>query len=134
MPLLSIKPEEPPIERLPMPPPLDFPKYPFQRSSTNVNMGHVPGRGLIYSAMLHCLLLTGLFLPVFPAATTVFSPPPKQWELTMIPEDKIYLPTLGGGSEGDRPKGLPDQKEAITTPASALRKARIGFSYQGSQE
>jgi hypothetical protein len=131
MPLLSIKREDPPIVRLAPPP--DRPQYPFQLSSTNVNMGHVPGRGLIYSILLHSVILAGLFSPAFPR-TNFSNMPPKQWELTMIPKDKIYLPILGGGSEGDRPKGLPDQKQATTAPAAAIRRARIGYSYQGPQE
>ena len=59
-----------------------------------------PRRGLLFSLLVHEIAIVALMF-FFPSS----SPRPrvwreKQWDTTMIPKDVLYLPQLGGGSEG----------------------------------
>src|SRR5512146_1515857 len=99
----------------------------------SMNDHYVPFRGLAYSLIFHeIVIVVMMFLPSY------YGPRPeswteKNWEVTPIPKDVLYLPNLGGGSEGGSPKkgseeGSPGPKGS---PGSASPR---GISYAGNQE
>src|SRR5579864_8479037 len=91
--------------------------------------GYVPTRGLLYSVIGHELALFALFLLVhygFPSLR-----PQRLVAHDNSQDHVLYLPELGGGSEGEKtpgggPTAAPDQSAA---PAHASK----GFAYPGKQ-
>src|SRR6516225_408409 len=98
--------------------------------STEVSRGLLPGRGLLYSILCHEVAIVALlFWPTIHSSLDD-SAPAKQWELTMIPKDVLYLPQLGGGSEGS---GWGEAPASSDNSAPAPTSSRAGVTYPGSQ-
>lgn len=104
----------------------------FALTSVGVSQGLFPGRGLVYSLLLHLIVILAiLFHPARPAATPQ---PAKEWQVTMLPKDTIYLPALGGGSPGSggAGSGPSSSSEKAQTPSVAAQGS-AGASYPGRQ-
>jgi hypothetical protein len=91
--------------------------------------GYLPGRGLLYSTIVHEV---GLFL--FFLLFTYGLPSPRAQRLkpnSSIQDHLIYLPEVGGGTEGQKSPGggVSKPQEASAAPARASR----GFAYPGPQ-
>jgi Gram-negative bacterial TonB protein C-terminal len=91
--------------------------------------GYVPSRGLLYSTIVHEV---GLFL--FFLLFTYGLPMPRAQKLrtdSNIQDRVIYLPEVGGGTEGQKSPGggVSKPQEASAAPAHASK----GFAYPGSQ-
>jgi hypothetical protein len=90
--------------------------------------GYLPARGLLYSTIFHELALFALFLlftyglPVLQSAKLI--PPNTQDHL-------VYLPEVGGGTEGQKSPGA--GQSAPQQPSAAPAHASKGFAYPGSQ-
>jgi hypothetical protein len=126
MPLLSLNLQPPTAPETPA-------SSEFLLNSTSVSLGLLPGRGLLYSLLFHEIaILVLLFSPAI-RSSSHDSAPPKQWELTMIPKDVLYLPQLGGGSEGSGSGEAPGTgaRSADSTPAPTSSLG--GVSYPGLQ-
>src|SRR5215831_6716559 len=92
----------------------------------------LPVRGLLYSFLFHEIALLALLLCPGIRSVTRDSAPAKQWQLTMIPKDVLYLPQLGGGTEGGSSRHAPaETKSADSAPASS--PSREGLAYPGLQ-
>ncbi len=94
---------------------------------------HWPVRGLTYSFLLHYIALAAaMFLPplVYPQRPIW---PEEKWQETVIPKGVLYLPEIGGGSEG----GSPKQEKDLATPGAgnpAPAAAPEGSTFAGNQE
>ncbi len=99
----------------------------------NVSRRWLPRRGLLFSLLVHEIAIVGL----------MFIPPPsgprsrvwreKQWEITMIPKDVLYLPQLGGGTKGGsaaKTGGEASPQPKNPAPAVGAR----GVTYEGKQQ
>src|SRR5579864_5384540 len=91
--------------------------------------GYLPARGLLYSMIGHEVALFGLFL-----LFTYGLPTLRPQKLIVRPNSQdhlVYLPELGGGSEGQKtPGGGPTAApELSAAPAHASK----GFAYPGAQ-
>src|SRR2546427_37342 len=103
----------------------------FRFSFDEVKTGHRPGWPLAYSCILHELAIFAIFLLCIVANR--FHPIKETEALNLNPTDQIiYLPVLGGGSEGNgREGGLSGDVEPKSAPAAA--RASKGFTYPGPQ-
>lgn len=98
---------------------------------TGVTPRLVPGRGLVYSLLVH---LTIIFAFVFwPYGSS--SPPAAQrhWVVTMIPNNTIFLPPLGGGKAGGAAKGGSSEAPQNSRPTSIAAASKPGVTYPGAQ-
>ena len=90
--------------------------------------GYLPARGLLYSTIFHEIALFALFLLVTYGLPSLQSakliPPNTQDHL-------IYLPEVGGGTEGQKSPGA--GQSAPQQPSAAPARASKGFAYPGSQ-
>jgi hypothetical protein len=91
--------------------------------------GYLPGRGLLYSTIVHEV---GLFL--FFLLFTYGLPMPHAQKLkpeSSIQDRVVYLPEVGGGTEGQKSPGggVSKPQEASAAPARASK----GFAYPGTQ-
>jgi hypothetical protein len=108
---------------------------PFVLGSTTVHRGHLPGRGLIYSVLVHEIVFFGLlFLSVpnlFDRSRPPFRPP-ERFLMVNLREPTLYLPILGEGkpSEGREGAGLEARRKA---PSVASAPSSKGLSYPGPQ-
>src|SRR5579864_2405117 len=91
--------------------------------------GYVPARGLLYSMIGHEVALFGLFLLFTYGFPTLR--PQKMIAHPNTQDHLVYLPELGGGSEGQKtPGGGPTAApELSAAPAHASK----GFAYPGAQ-
>src|SRR3989442_5740973 len=130
MPLITLDPQiDPAVPASPEPQ-----IAPVQLTFTEVGHGYRPGRGLLYSGIAHEIAVFSIFFLSF-SYRYVHHPRPA--ELTQVidlsnPKQVIYLPTLGGGSEGNGqagggPEGSP--KGSSAAPAHSSK----GLSYTGPQ-
>ena len=96
----------------------------------NLGRGLLPGRGLLYSFLAHELIvITLLFWPAYLASNR---PHPQRLEQPIDLNEVIYLPKLGGGSEGNGYSGggsVIQRRGSAVTPTRASK----GFSYPGPQ-
>lgn len=93
----------------------------------NMGRGLLPGRGLVCSFLTHAWVVAVLlFWPIDSYRNLQAMPAIEQ-----TTSEVIYLPNLGGGSEGHghRGDGSRTQSKASDTPAQAVE----GFSYPGPQ-
>lgn len=91
--------------------------------------GYLPGRGLLYSAIAHEVALFGLFLLFTYGLPTA---KPQRLIVRMNSQDHlIYLPEIGGGSEGQKSPG--GGQSAPQQPSAAPARASKGFAYPGPQ-
>jgi hypothetical protein len=91
--------------------------------------GYVPARGLIYSSIGHELALVGLFLVVTYGLPIFKSPkllPPQNSQ-----DHIIYLPEVGGGSEGQKSPASSQSVPQLDSAAPA--RASKGFAYPSKQ-
>lgn len=91
--------------------------------------GYVPARGLLYSSIGHELALLALFL-VF----TYGLPALRPQKLLVQPNSQdhlVYLPEIGGGSEGQ--KSPASSQSAPQSPSAAPARASKGFAYPAPQ-
>ncbi len=131
MSLLSLIPQTPPefLPRQPEPEPESV-----GLTFTEVGHGYRPGRGLVYSVIAHEIAFFILFFGSFSYSYIHRASPA---ELTQVidlsnPKQVIYLPLLGGGSEGDgHPGGAPGI--ARKAPSAAPASNSKGLSYPGPQ-
>ena len=91
--------------------------------------GYVPARGLLYSSIGHELALLGLFLAF------TYGIPAFKGQKLLPPQNSqdhlVYLPEVGGGSEGQR---SPSSSQSVPQPDSAApARASKGFAYPGKQ-
>ena len=91
--------------------------------------GYLPGRGLLYSAIGHELALFCLFL-LFTYGLPRMAPQ-RLVVRTSSQDHLIYLPEIGGGSEGQKSPGGGESapQESSAAPAHASK----GFAYPGPQ-
>src|SRR5215471_13994566 len=91
--------------------------------------GYLPTRGLLYSSIGHELALFALFmlftygLPMLRPEKLIVRPNPDQ--------PLVYLPEIGGGSEGEKSPG--GEKSAPQGASAAPAHASKGFAYPGAQ-
>src|SRR5713101_8279259 len=91
--------------------------------------GYLPARGLLYSTIFHELALFGLFL-LFTYGLPVLHPE----KITLRPnthDHLVYLPEVGGGTEGQKSPG--GGQSAPQQPSAAPARASKGFAYPGPQ-
>ena len=92
--------------------------------------GYLPGRGLLYSIIGHEVAMFGLFLlvtyglPSFRAQKLIVGSQSAESHL-------IYLPEVGGGTEGQKSPGGGRSKPQQASAAPA--RASKGFAYPGAQ-
>jgi hypothetical protein len=92
--------------------------------------GYLPGRGLLYSIIGHEVAMFGLFLfityalPAFRGQTLIVGSQSAQSHL-------IYLPEVGGGTEGQKSPGGGRSKPQQASAAPA--RASKGMAYPGAQ-
>ena len=91
--------------------------------------GYLPARGLLYSTIFHELALFALFL-IFTYGLPLLNPQ----KVTLRPNTQdhlIYLPEVGGGTEGQKSPGAGQSapQQASAAPAHASK----GFAYPGPQ-
>ncbi len=104
---------------------------PFRFSFEEVRAGHRPGWPLAYSFILHELAIFAIVL--LSIVANRFHRIPEAETLKLNPTDKvIYLPVLGGGSEGSGHEGGLSGEVRPKSAAPAAR-ARKGFTYPGPQ-
>ncbi|MGA7928490.1 MAG: hypothetical protein WCA20_21165, partial [Candidatus Sulfotelmatobacter sp.] len=117
------------LERWSMPEEQGAPSPPSFRE---IGYGYRTGRSFGVSVLLHQLvLLLVVFSSRYAIVHSIKSvPPPLE---TAVPVDtEIYLPTLGGGSEGAGTRG--GGSGSKTDPSSGVRaRSRRGFAYPGPQ-
>ena len=107
------------------PPPLTFP---------DVSHGYLPGRALFLSSIVHELIVVALLLLSF-AISRTHLPASRSFNDTIKLSDAkgvVYLPVLGGGSEGSgHTGGSPgvSSKESSPTPSRSSK----GMAYPGPQ-
>src|SRR5438128_12315967 len=103
----------------------------FRFSFEEIKAGHRPGWPLAYSFILHELAIVAIVLLSIVASR--FHPIKDAESLKLNPTDHvIYLPVLGGGSEGNGHEGgLSGEVKPKSAPAPA--RASKGFSYPGPQ-
>jgi len=106
-------------------PPLTFP---------DVSHGYLPGRGLFLSSIVHELIIVALLLLSFSISRTHLPGSHSFNDTIKLSDAKgvVYLPVLGGGSEGSgRTGGSPgvSSREASPTPSRSSK----GMSYPGPQ-
>jgi len=99
-----------------------------------LSRGSLPGRGVLYSFLAHEIWLFGIvFLSMLPSTARVRH---STEDVEMIDLRKqhevIYLPRLGGGSEGREHKGSGAGSAAKNAPGEAARSSK-GFAYPGPQ-
>lgn len=107
------------------PPDLTFP---------DVSHGYLPGRGLIFSAVAHELVIVVIFLLSFQLSRTHL-PASRSFNDTIKLSDAtgvIYLPVLGGGGEGSgRKGGSPGVSSKESSPAPS--RSSKGLAFPGPQ-
>ncbi|HTG59993.1 MAG TPA: hypothetical protein VMG63_11380, partial [Terriglobia bacterium] len=103
------------------------------QKSAEVSLGLLPGRGLLYSLLFHGVAIVALLFWPITHSSPQDSAPAKQWELTMIPKDVLYLPQLGGGRDGSGWGEVPAKGARNDDSAPAPTSSRGGVSYPGPQ-
>src|SRR5581483_10880045 len=92
--------------------------------------GYLPGKGLLYSVIGHEVLMFGLFLLI-----TYVVPSFREERLIVgsinANDHIIYLPEVGGGTEGQKSPGGGQSKPLQASAAPA--RASKGFAYPGAQ-
>ena len=103
------------------PPPLTFP---------DVSHGYLPGRALFFSSVIHELVIGVILLLSFTLTRTPL-PASRVFNETIKLSDAkgvIYLPVLGGGSEGSGSKGgAPGVSSKESSPAPSRSSKGIAF-------
>src|SRR3989442_9997919 len=107
---------------------------PVQLTFTEVGHGYRPGRGLLYSVIAHEIALFSIFFLSFSYRYVHHPRPP---DLTQVidltnPKQVIYLPTLGGGSEGNGQAGGSPQGSPQVSSGAPARSSK-GVGYPGPQ-
>jgi hypothetical protein len=110
-------------------------KQPSVLTYANASRGSAPGRGLLYSFLVHEVAIFGLLFVAAHQPLPHETPPP---ELTQIvdlnqPKGIIYLPPLGGGSEGKGQAKVKADVQRKRSPAAGAASKK-GFSFPGPQE
>src|SRR5438445_435517 len=97
-----------------------------------INTRMFPVRGLLYSFLFHEIaVIVMMFLPSYYGSRPA-KWPAKNWELTMLPKDVLYLPPLGGGEEGGSPKKA-DSGGSPGGGRSPKVATKVGVTYAGPQ-
>ncbi len=96
---------------------------------TTFKFGYLPARGLLYSVIGHELILFGLFL-VFTYGLPALHPA-KLVQVAKTQDHTIYLPEVGGGTQGEKSPGA--GQSAPQQPSAAPARASKGFAYPGPQ-
>lgn len=97
----------------------------------SVSLGLFPARGLFYSVVAHGIAILAVVL-LWPKSVPPIYDPPKQWEMTMIPKDALYLPALGGGDAGGPQRGAASKSQTIPS-LSVAALSKLGVSFPGAQ-
>jgi len=101
---------------------------------TEVGHGYRPGRGLVYSLIAHEIAFFSLFFLSFSYSYVQQTRSAKLTKVINLSDAKqvIYLPVLGGGSEGEgQPGGGPGVPRKVSSAAPA--SSNKGLSYPGPQ-
>jgi hypothetical protein len=98
-------------------------------SFSTFKFGYLPGRGLLYSTIGHEVAIFGLFLLFTYVLPTLR--PQKLVQTANAQDHIIYLPEVGGGSEGERSPG--EGQSSPQQPAAAPARSSKGFAYPGRQ-
>jgi hypothetical protein len=126
MPLLSLNLKP----RLPVRPETDLRPIRLRVRFDNLGRGLLPGRGLVYSFLTHELIVAILlFWPAIPGRDLPHRQPIDE---SADSGEVIYLPNLGGGSEGNGYQGGGSLIQRKGAAVDATR-ATEGFSYPGPQ-
>ena len=140
---LSPSPVNQELARAPLPTENEIPRSPANRKPfwpipahnwapkfATFKFGYLPRRGLLYSVIGHEVALFGLFLLI------TYGVPSFREERLIVGSIRsqghvIYLPEIGGGTEGEKSPGGGESKpqQAPAPPARASK----GFAYPGSQ-
>lgn len=96
-----------------------------------VGVGLFPARGLFYSVVAHGIAILAVVL-FWPKGVSPIYDPPKQWEMTMIPKDALYLPALGGGDSGGPQRGAAAKSQTVPS-LSVAALSKLGVSFPGAQ-
>jgi hypothetical protein len=125
---LDLNPPPPAKRPLILPPAARYPRI----LTGAINEHHFPVRGLLYSFILHEIAIGAMMFipPVLGPRHPLW--PEEHWEATMIPKGVLYLPQIGGGSEGSSPKKMPSQSPSPKAPAAVA--SRPGPTFAGNQE
>jgi len=98
------------------------------RLTYDTNRRWFPRRGFLLSLLVHEIAIVALLYvpPPTPSRPRVWRE--REWEVTMLPKDVLYLPEIGGGSKGGN--GGPGSKPTVL-PAAAAGSG--GMTYAGRQ-
>lgn len=101
---------------------------------TNVDQRSFPGRGLLYSFLVHEIVVFSLLLApqYFRALDQNLHVPIPEAVDQEIAEHVVYLPRLGGGAEGKSGRGASSAGHRRGSHVKPARKSP-GFSYPGPQ-
>ena len=97
-------------------------------SFATFKFGYLPTRGLLYSSIGHELALFVLFM-LFTYGLPMLRP--QKLILRPNTQELVYLPEIGGGSEGEKSPG--GGKSAPQEASAAPAHASKGFAYPGAQ-
>src|SRR5688572_18589553 len=87
-------------------------QLPFELGSANVNRGYRPGRGLLYSIVVHEIIFSSA---IFLSSYGLLEPPPRPKQRVIMvnlkdPVDVFYLPAIG--SRSPAPPAAADASES----------------------
>ena len=104
----------------------------YLRLTYSASRGWFPGRGVLFSLLVHEIAIVALIFIPLSSSLRPRVWREKQWDATMIPKDALYLPQLGGGSEGgsaEKAGGEASPGPKSPAPAAGAR----GVTYAGKQ-
>ena len=105
----------------------------YLRLTYSASRGWFPGRGVLFSLLVHEIAIVALIFIPLSSSLRPRVWREKQWDATMIPKDALYLPQLGGGSEGrsaEKAGGEASPRPKSPAPAASAR----GVTYAGKQQ
>src|SRR5713226_7644131 len=125
MPLVSLD-IETPTEIFPIPEPQ---RVPLRLTFPNLTQRYVPARGLLFSAIVHELVLAAMFFITFHLSRTHLPRPVRLTQMIDLGEAGkiVYLPMVGGGEEGNGHEGgAPGVSQRLSSPAPS--RSSKGFA------
>ena len=110
-------------------------RVPFVLASTNVDRGYLPGRGLLYSILVHEIIFSGMLVL---SVTNLFDQsrpsvrPPERVLMVNLREPNFFLPILGSGKPGES-RASGGLKAGLKAPSVASAPSTKGLTYPGPQ-
>ena len=107
----------------------------FAATRTELSRGRFPGRGLLYSLLIHETMVFAMLIGPPVSNLAQRGPRPVMESFTKIAiKEVVYLPQLGGGSSGEGgPSGDAKAMPARTHAGSTVTRGRAGASFPGTQ-